>query len=148
MAAVALVGAGISAYSAYQAGEDKKQAYELEAQSRRAQSAQVEIGAQRDIDLTQQHADMVKGAQISAVGSSGTTLSGTNLRMLEQTAKNAFDQINSIKQASDFRKNTLLVDAGQSDYLGGEASRAGTLSAAGSLVSAYGGYTKAKGGYS
>lgn len=148
MAVAALaIGAGISAYSSYEAGIEKQQAYELSAQSRRAQAAEVQIGADREIQLTRQRADMIKGAQISAVGSSGTTLAGTNLLQLEQNAKNAYDQVASIQQAAGYRGSTLLVDAGQDQVLGHQAYNAGQLNAFGSVVGGYGQYAKATGGY-
>lgn len=148
MAAAAIaVGAGISMISSYNAGIDKENAYELEASSRRAQSNEVQIGANREIQLTQQHYAQVKGAQEAAIGSSGTTMSGTNLMQLETSARNAYDQISSIQQAANFRSGTLLTDAEQSGVLGQQAYNAGIYGAVGAGINGYGNYARAtKGG--
>lgn len=135
MAAAALIlGTGLSAYGAISQGQAKKTAYELEAGAKEAQAAQVELSARREIDLTERRYERTKAAQLVSFGKSGVQLSGTPLMLMEQSAADAFDEINSIKQAAAYRKQTLGTEAGLSRFLGDEAEMAGYLSGTSSIL--------------
>jgi hypothetical protein len=135
MAAAALIlGTGISAYGAIKSGQEKKRAYDMEAQAKVAQAAQVDLAANREIELTERRYERTKSAQISAFSRSGVELSGSPLLALEESAANAFDEVRSIQMAASYRKSTLGDEARISSFLGNEAEEAGYLSGAGSIL--------------
>jgi hypothetical protein len=135
MSAAALaIGTGLSAYGSYRSGVDKKNAYEFESNAKMAQAAQVDIAANREIELTQRRYERVRSSQISSFGRSGVQLSGSPLLQLEETAANAMDEIRTIKEASRYRKSTLEIESGLSSALGDQAERAGMLGAGSSIL--------------
>lgn len=135
MSAAALaIGTGISTYASIAGGEAKKSAYELEARAKENQSAQVELAAQREINLTQRRYERTRDAQFAAFGKSGVQLSGSPLLLMEESAADAFDEITSIRQAADYRKQTLSTEAGLSRFMGDQAELAGYLSGATSIL--------------
>ena len=139
MAAAALViGAGISAYGSYSAGEAKQRAYQMEAAAKRAQAAQVEIATNREVDLTQRRYERVRGAQASAWGRSGVQIgTGSPLMAMEETAADAASEILAIKNAGTYRKTSLLTEGILSGYLGDQAYQQGVLGAIGGGMSAF-----------
>lgn len=135
MAAAALaIGTGLSAYGAISSAQAKKTAYEIEAQAKESQAEQVELSARREIELTDRRYNRTKNAQLVAFGRSGVQLTGSPLLIMEESAADAFDEIESIKQAAAYRKQTLRTEAGLSRYLGDEAELAGYLSGATSIL--------------
>ncbi len=117
----------------------KRDAYQVQAQQKRAAAAEVQIGADREIQLAQESAARTKAAQIVSFGKSGVSVSsGSPLAVLEQSASHAFDQVNSIQQAADYRKSTLDIDAQQSMILGDQAYDAGVLGVFGAGLGAIG----------
>lgn len=136
MAAAALVlGTGIAAYSSMRQGDAQKEAYEMEAAAKRAQGAQVQIAADREVELTQRRMERTQNAQLVAFGRSGVlATSGSPLAQLEDTAANAMDEITAIRNAAKYRKGSLLTEAGLSEFLGGEAQTAGQLNAFSSIL--------------
>lgn len=139
MAAAALaIGAGVQAYGSYTKSMEQSAAYGVQAQQKRATAAEVQIGADREIQLTQQAFERSRGAQLSAFSKSGVSMStGSPLAVLEQSASNAFDQISALQHAADYRKGTLYQDAQQSDILGSQAKDAAFLSVLGAGASAF-----------
>lgn len=138
MAAAALIlGTGLSAYGSMRAGESKKAAYELEAKAKEAQSAQVDLAAARELELTERRYDRTKNAQLVAFGRSGVELSGSPLMMMEESAADAFDEMQSIRMAAAYRKSTLSNEAGLSRFLGDEAETAGYLNGASSILTGF-----------
>lgn len=136
-AAIPFIGAGISAYGALQQGESQKQAYEMEAAAKRAQAAQVDIAANREIELTERRAEKTRSAQMVAFGGSGVMANtGSPLEIMEQTAANAAEEVLAIRNAAKYRKGSLLTEAGISQYLGGQAEDASYFNAAGSILGA------------
>lgn len=134
-AAILAVGTGVQAYSAYKEGQDKKYAYEMEAGFKRNQAAQVELAANREIDLTVQRGEKIKHAQLSSFGASGVmATSGSPLLIMEETVGSVVDETLAIRRAADYRKSTLLTEAGLSSKLGDDAETAGYLGAAGSVL--------------
>lgn len=136
-AAVLVAGAGVGAYGALKEGEDKKHAYEMEAGFKRQQAAQVELAALREIDLTIERGESVKQAQIASFGASGVqATAGSPLMQMEETAGRTFSEMRAIRQAADYRKSTLLSEAGFSSQLGHQAINASYVGAAGSVLTA------------
>lgn len=135
--AALVVGQGIQAFASMKQGADKRRAYLADAENKRAQAAQVDIAANREIDLAQRRADKVKSAQITAFGRSGVQLSGSALFMLEESAANAISEINSIRDAADYKKKSILTEADYAEILGEQAFTSGFLGALGSGVSAF-----------
>lgn len=131
------IGTAIQAYGSLQQGAQKQQALIAQAANKRSQAAQVEVAANREIDLTQRRFEKVKSAQISAFGRSGVQISGSALEVLEDTAANAFDEIQSIRDAAAYRKQVLGTEAQYSDILADQAMEAGQLGALGSVVDAF-----------
>jgi len=137
MAGALLIGAGLQAYSAIKSGEEKKAAYQTEAFLKQRQAAQVDLAVQREIELTRQRAEIVKGSQLSSFGRSGVqATAGSTLIEMENTAANAASEMMAIRQAGEYRKNTLLDEASFSDSLGKEAADAGYFSAGQSVLTA------------
>ena len=128
------IGTGIQAFTSIQSGQMKKQAYEMEAQGKMAQAAQVDIAANRDIELTMRRFQRVQGAQISGFGRSGVQLTGSPLLQLEATAADAQDEMKAIRDAANYRKSTLLTEGQFSNILGQQAEDAGYWGAAGSVL--------------
>lgn len=134
-AAIPLIGAGISAYGALQQGAAQKTAYEMEAAAKVAQSAQVDIAADREIALTKRRLERTQGAQLVAFGKSGVlATTGSPLEQMEEAAALAADEMTAIRGAANYRKGTLLTEAGLSRYLGGEAEDASYYNAAGGIL--------------
>lgn len=132
------IGAGMQAYGSFSQGIQKRDAYQSQAAQKRATAAEVQIGADREIQLATQAAGRTRAAQITSFGKSGVSVSsGSPLAVLEQSASNAFDQVNSIQQQADYRKSTLEVDAQQSGILGDQAYDAGVLGMFGAGVGAF-----------
>lgn len=139
-AAIPFIGAGISAYGSLQQGEAQKTAYEMEAAAKRAQSAQVDISADREIELAKRRADRTKSAQMVAFGKSGVlATTGSPLELMEQTAADAVDEMTAIRNAANYRKGSLLTEAGLSSYKGAQAEDASYYGAAGSVLGAFSG---------
>lgn len=138
MGAEALViGTGLQAYGAMRSGQAKNKAYQLEARAKEAQSAQVDLAANREIELTERRYQQTKSAQISAFSRSGVELSGSPLLIMEESAANAFDEIQSIKDAAKYRKSTLETEGSLSRFLGNESELAGYLSGASSILTGF-----------
>lgn len=132
------IGAGIQAYGSYTSGMNKAAAYNTQAQQKRATAAEVQIGADRDIQLANESYQRTRGAQVVAFGKSGVSVSsGSPLAVLEQSASHAFDQVSSIQQAADYRKSTLNVDAQQSDILADQSRTSAFLGVLGAGASAF-----------
>lgn len=129
-----LIGTGISAVGSLRAGRQKQEAYEMEARAKKAQAVQVDISAERDIELLTRRYNRTKSAQISAFGRSGVQLSGSPLIQLEETAANAYDDVLAVKTAAAYRKSTLLTEAGFSSVLGSQALDASYFDAAGGIL--------------
>ena len=130
-------GSLLSAYGAVSAGEARKTAYEAEARAKESQAAQVDLAANRELELTERRYQRVKSAQITAFGRSGVQLKGTPLMILEETAADAYDEMESIRQAAAYRKQTLSTEAGLSRFLGDEAEMAGYISGASSVLTSF-----------
>lgn len=134
-AAIPFIGMGISAYGALQQGEAQKNAYEMESAAKVAQAAQVDIAADREIELTRRRFEKTQGAQMVAFGKSGVqATSGSALEILENTAAEAMDEMNAIRNAAKYRKGSLLNEASLSMYLGSEAEEASYYNAAGGIL--------------
>lgn len=132
------IGAGIQAYGSYTSGMDKAAAYGVQAQQKRATAAEVQIGADRDITLVKEASARTSAAQQVAFGKSGVSVSsGSPLAVLEQSASQAFDQVQSIQQAATYREGTLNIDAQQSDILGQQAKTSAFLGVLGAGASAF-----------
>lgn len=143
-AAIPFIGAGIGVLGALQQGEAQKNAYEMEASAKRAQASQVDIAANREIDLTKRRAEKTRAAQMVAFGRSGVlATTGSPLQVMEQTAADAVDEMTAIRNAANYRKSTLFSEAGISSYLGQEAEDASYYNAAGSILSGASGYMSA-----
>ncbi len=137
-AAIPFIGAGISAFGALQQGQAQKNAYEMEAAAKRAQGAQVDIAADREIDLTKRRLDKTQAAQMVAFGKSGVlATSGSPLALMEETAANAVDEMTAIRNAAKYRKGSLLTEAGLSQYLGQQAEDASYYGAGGSVLGSF-----------
>lgn len=134
-AAALAIGTGIQAYTSIKGGMDKKAAYAMEAKAKESQAAQVDIAVNHDVDLLERRYAKTRGAQISAFGRSGVQLSGSPLAQMEETAANAYDEINAIKAAGAYRKSTLLTEGQYSNVMGKQAEDAGYWGAAGSVLS-------------
>lgn len=145
-AAIPLIGAGISAFGTLQQGQAQKTAYEMEAQAKRAQGAQVDIAADREIELTKRRLERTQGAQMVAFGKSGVlATTGSPLQIMEETAANAVDEMTAIRNAANYRKGSLLTEAGLSQYLGQQAEDASYYGAAGSILGGASSYMSARG---
>jgi hypothetical protein len=135
MSAGALIlGTGLSAYGSMRSGKSKSAAYGLEAQAKEAQAGQVYIAENREIELSERRYAKTRSAQLSAFSRSGVELSGTPLMIMEESAADAFDEVESIKAAARYRKSTLRTEAGLSRFMGNEAELAGYLSGASSIL--------------
>lgn len=140
MAAAALaIGTGIQMYGSYKSGMDKQAAYEAEAANKVAQAAQVEIAANREIELTGERFRRYAGAQKMAFSRSGVQLgTGSPLEVLEQTAADAMGEIISIRNAANYRKTSLLTEGIYAREFGQQAADAGILGAIGAGFSGIG----------
>jgi hypothetical protein len=125
-AAIMVGGQIVQGVGAYQSAEDKAAAYRAEAAAKRAQAAQVTIGANYEIAQIQRRYELVKGAQLSAFGRSGVqATTGSPLLQMEETAANAFDEMRATANAANYRRTSLLTEGQLSDFNAGSAERAG-----------------------
>lgn len=139
MGAEALViGSGIQAISTYSAARSKANAMIEQANMRSLQAAQSKEAAKREMELTAIKGKKIYGAQISALGRSGTQLSGSNLLMLEETASNIRDELASIQQANDYKQFVFQRESELDITLAGETRQAGMLGAFGSILNGVG----------
>lgn len=136
MAAVAVlaIGAGISAYASYQQGIEKQQSFEFQAAARRAQAAQTQVAANRDISLIQRQGDIVSGAEKAAFGQSGVTTQGSPLIQLEQTAAVTREKINATQENASYNEANSLGESSYDTIEGNQAYQAGELGAFGSVL--------------
>jgi hypothetical protein len=126
---------GLGVMGSMQQGQAQKTAYEAEAMAKRAQASQVDIAADREVALTRRRLDRTQNAQMVAFGKSGVlATTGSPLAMMEETAAQAFDEIQAIKGAARYRKSTLLTEADMSQYLGLQAEEASYYGAGGSIL--------------
>lgn len=126
--AVLGIGSAISAYGSYEGGVQKQQAYEFEASSKRAQAAQIQIGADRQTEVLGRQYEVIHGAQVSAYGHSGVSAtSGSPLLAMEQTKANAMERIQAVNAAALYNKNTVLQEGAQDQVLGNQAYNAGVM---------------------
>jgi hypothetical protein len=134
--AIPFIGMGIGALGALNQGQVQKNAYELESAAKKAQAAQVDISADREIELTKRRLEKTQGAQMVAFGRSGVqATTGSALEQMENTAAEAMDEMNAIRNAARYRKDSLLNEASISSYLGEEAENASYYNAAGGILS-------------
>lgn len=133
--AALIIGTGLSVMGSLRSGQQKQEAYEFEARAKQAQAAQVDISAQKDIEILDRRARQFRGAQLSAIGRSGVQVSGSPLLQLEETAANAYDEMQSIRRAAAYRKSTLLTESRFSSILGDQAREASYYDAAGGILS-------------
>lgn len=139
MGAEALViGTGIQAFSSYSAARSKADMMVEQAKQRSFQAAMSRESAKREMELTDIKGKKILGAQTSAIGRSGTQLSGSNLLVLEETASNIRDELAAIQQSSDYKQYVFARESELDITLAGETRRAGLLSAFGSIASGVG----------
>lgn len=142
-AAIPFIGMGLGAYGSMAGGMDKNAMYQAEAAGKRAQSAQVQIAQDREVALTEERFQMVRGAQLTAFGKSGVSAStGSPLEQLEITAANAAGEIQAIKQAGQYRKTSLLTEGMYSEMAGEQALNAGFIGSLSSIVGGVGDMSK------
>lgn len=117
----------VQGVASYQQGQDQAYGYRMEAASKRAQAAQVQIAADREIALQERRFDKVKNAQAAAIGASGVQLQGSPLAQMEEAAANHVSEVLSISNAAKYRKSTLLTEGIMSEYHAQAAEDAGFL---------------------
>lgn len=145
----ATVGAGVSTYAQYQAGQSAKEAgeYNAEMGRRKAQDSlqrgAIEAGAKRD------QARKVASTQAEAGAMSGVDISfGTPLALLTETA--GLGELAALRTSNNATREAwgLKAQADLDEFQGDAAGRAGTLNAAGTFLggasSAYMGYKAGK----
>lgn len=139
-AAIPIIGGSIAAIGFLNQGQTQKNAYQFETAAKTAQAAQVDIAADREIELIKRRAEKTQAAQMVAFGKSGVlATTGSPLMLMEQTVADAMDEITATRNAANYRKSTLFSEAGLSSYLGQEAEDASYYNAAGGILTAFSG---------
>ncbi len=145
--AVAVIGAGVSAYGQYSAGESQKEAadYNAKMQDRAAQDA-LQRGSIESAQIKDRTRKLIS-MQIANSGASGFDSSTGTALDLSVEAKgygelDALTTINNAQRVASGQKAQAELDR----FQGSAAQRAGTIGAAGTLISgassAYYGYQK------
>ncbi len=138
-AAIPFIGMGLGAYGSMSQGLDQQAAYEAQAANKRAQAAEVEIAADRELELTERRGKEVQGAQAMAFGRSGVQVgTGSPLEIMEQTAADTASEMSAIRHAASYRNLSLLTEGLYSQGLGDQAMKAGFIGAGTSIVNGAG----------
>lgn len=148
-ATAAVVGAGVSGYSTYQAGQSQKEAgeYNAEMDRRKAQDA-LQRGAM-EASTKRDQARKVASSQAEAGAMSNVDISsGTPLDLLTETTGLGELAARRVQNNAMREAWGLQAQATLDEFQGDAAGRAGTLNAAGTFLggasSAYLGYKAAK----
>lgn len=145
MAAAALAGTALTAYSQYRASQLEAEAGQQKAFVKRLQARESMDAAERDAEITLERGRLVKSSQLSAFGRSGVDVEGSPLAQMTSTMSTARKEAEAQIRAGRYRAFTANYEADLQDYLGGETRKAGTIAAAGSILGGVGNYAKAKG---
>lgn len=133
-----IIGSGIQAVSNLSASRSKANMMVEQARQRTYQAAKAREATNRELQLTETRGQKILGAQTSAIGRSGTQLSGSNLLVLEETAANIRDELSAIQQAGDYKQYVYDMESQLDITAAEETRRAGTVGFFGSILSGVG----------
>lgn len=143
--AVLAVGAGVSAYAEYERGQAQARAARQEAALKRAQAREMRERMVVEEANIKQQGEEFKAQQTAAFAAGGVELgTGATLIALEDTNSKIAKKITEMKRDTLFRANQLERGASFTASQAGEYERAGTLSAAGSLLAGGASYYRNK----
>lgn len=145
MGALAAGGTAISAYAQYSAAQAEADANEQKAYVKRLQAAESMAAAERDADIAIEKGKLIRSSQLSSYGRSGVDIEGSPLMQMSATIATARKEAEATLRAGKYRQYTSNYEAQLQDYMAGETRKAGTLTAAGTILGGFGNYSKAKG---
>lgn len=137
--AVAVIGAGVSAYGSYEQGQSAKKAAEYNAEmNQRAADDALQRGSIEAARVKENTRKLIS-SQIAASGASGFDSStGTSLDLsVEAKGYGELDALTTINNAQR-QASGMDAQATLDRFQGSASARAGTISAAGTLISAAG----------
>lgn len=144
--AATLAGAGISAYSAQQAGKAEEQMdirnAQVAQQAANNEALAATENAKRQREQNRRHLAMIRSRQAKSGVQIGA---GSSLDVIGESAAELELQALDLFRQSDAKQRQLVGQAGMSIWEGGQAADAGNLQAIGTLI---GGVGSAAGGYS
>jgi hypothetical protein len=148
--AISTVGAGLSAYSAYQEGQDAKAASQYNAQIARESAAMTETAGALDVERQRKGVKSLVGTQRARYGASGIEMTGSPLDVIFNTSLEGELDAQVIDWNSKVRARGYMSQAEYDDRLAGIYERSGAMRAGSTLLtqganiglSYYGGYKK------
>jgi len=135
-AIASLVGAAVSAYSAYQQGAQAEYAARYNATVARNQAQAARDAANADADTQRRQYDRVLAAQRARYGASGVIAGeGSSLLVMLESEEEAALDVARVRHGGAVAAQGLEAEAKMQRYQGQQARRASYLSATGSLLS-------------
>lgn len=138
-AALAVIGGGVQAYGQMQAAKAQADAAKLDSMMRFQQGNEILSRAEVESETMFLEGEAFKANQLSRQAASGVQLgAGSTLLALEDSNQKILMGIDNMKRDATFRANQLFAEGRQLKKDARNIKRAGTISAAGSLLSAGG----------
>jgi hypothetical protein len=146
---IGIIGAGLSAYSTYQSGQNAKKVADYNAEINAQNAADARAKALSDANERMQEARVLKGKQKLAYAAAGVdTDSGTPLDTMMQTAKDAEMDAANIIKGGELTSRNYLSQAELVRYQGRATAQGATIGAGATILqgvgNAYGGYQKSR----
>jgi len=138
-AIASLVGAAVSAYSAYQQGAQAEYAARYNAKVARNQAQAARDAANADADTQRRHYDRVLAAQRARYGASGVQTEGSPLLVMLDSEEEAALDIARVRHGGAVAAQGLEAEAQLERYQGQRARRQSYLKATATLLVGVGG---------
>ncbi len=134
-AAIAVVGAGVSAYGQYQAGQDQAWAAKQQAKIKRQQAGEIRERLALQTAQLEQEGRSTTAAQTSAFAKGGVQLgTGVTLIAMEDTNAKIAQEIEFTQRDAMFRIGQMESGARYDEIAGQQYKKAATISAGGTLL--------------
>ena len=134
-AIIALVAAGVGAYSSYQQGKQQEKIYDYNAALAERQAEEERQAAKYAADIQREQGEALKARQRLLFNVSGVTLEGTPEDLLADTAKQLERDAKAIEYGGQSKGTALDLQANLMRMQGTSARRAGWWNAGTSLLS-------------
>ncbi len=125
-----IAGTAVSAYGTYSAGQQKKSAYEYNAQVATADAAAVRAKAAREEEISRARVSRLKGTQRAMFAAAGVDPnSGTPLGVIVDTVREGEKEAQYIRFGGETEATKKLNEARMNEMYGENAGKAGTANA-------------------
>lgn len=138
---VTAIGAGVSAYGAYQQGQTAKSTAEYNAKLQEQQAQNAELENRQNMQRMQLQNERTLASQRVNYAAAGLEIgNGTPLQVQADTAKQLTLNMLDQNRAANSQEQSLYAQAGATQWAGQQYATAGMLSAGGSLLQGAGSF--------